>query len=102
MSVILNALDEEQTTVMGGAHFTFKAGQMKHFTHEHIAKSIARLRVGDGLVPLPDEFESLALLKPELMEQVITPEQRDTLAAAKKQGIDNYCKKLRCYRVSAT
>src|SRR5258708_7450067 len=102
MPVILNCLDDEQTTVMGGSHFTFKPMQLKYFSDSHIAKSIGRLRADDGFIELPEEFESLALLKPELFEQVITQEQRDIIAEKRKEGIDNYCRKLRSLIYNAT
>lgn len=102
MPTILNCLDEEQVTVMGGSHFTFRPGQMKFFSDPHIARSIARLREENGLVELPDEFDSISLLKPELVEKVITAEQLEVVAEAKKRGIDAYCRKLRAMIYNAT
>ncbi len=102
MPTILNALDEEQTTVMGGSHFTFRPGQLKFFSDKHIARSIASLRSEDGLIELPEEFDALSMLKPELLEQIITPEQREVITESKKRGVENYCKKLRSLIYNAT
>jgi hypothetical protein len=103
MPTILNCLDKEQTTVLGGNHYHFKAGQMKYFHDKGIASAIARLKAEDGFVMLPEEFDDVSMIKDESKrELVITPQMKDVMSESKKEGVNNYCQNLRKLIYNAT
>lgn len=93
MPWIMNALDEENTVVVGGNHFTFKPKQIKMIFQPHIADFIARDRREYGFVELPGvlgekEIETAG-------EFTATPEGKSLVASKSREGIENYCERLR-------
>ncbi len=102
MPVILNCLDEPNTCVVGGNHFQFKPGQLKYFHDINIASLISRIKASDGFIALPDELEHLSHLKEEMMAKVITPEEKAIIEEKRKEGINNYCQRLRELIYNAT
>lgn len=87
MAIVMNALDKEQTMVIGGNHFSFKPNQIKVIYNNDIAKFLTGQRAEYGFVPLPDEFEDKAIQESE--------EGKAAILEARKQGIEAYCRKLR-------
>ena len=102
MALIMNCLDKEQTTIVGGAHFSFGPHQIKYFSNPEIAANIAKLRKEDGFMRLPDELDHLGMLKPEQFEKVVTPEDKATITAVRQEGVENYCRRLRELIYNAT
>lgn len=95
MGVVLNSLDKEQTVVVGGNHFHFKANEIKYFHNNSISNFLTLDRADHGFMGLPDEMVHLAQSKPEILEKIITPEDKEIIKEKKATGIENYCKKLR-------
>jgi hypothetical protein len=87
MAVVMNCLDEEQTAVVGGAHFTFKPRQIKHIYQESIAGLLTSEKKEYGFVSLPEE-----ILDKEFAD---SPAGKAILEAKRKEGVDAFCKKLR-------
>lgn len=84
MGVIYNATNEEQSVQAFGNWFTFKSNQIK-VMQDHIVKFLAEKRREDGLVEISDKFED-----PSYQD---TPEGKEMLKHAKREGIESYLKK---------
>lgn len=94
--LVLNCLDEDKSTTVGGNTFFFKAKQLKHFHNEDIAKIIVRNKAEDGFVELPNDLEYLAHIPPhKTFEEMASPEHLKIIEDARKKGIENYIAKLR-------
>lgn len=102
MPVIMNCLDEANECRIGGTTFSFKPRQMKYIHDKGVSKAISRLKAVDGFVELPEELEELAHLKEEMLEKVITPEQRALVEEKRKEGVHTYCQNLRALIYNAT
>lgn len=103
MPTILNCLDKDNTCMIGGNHFQFKARQIKFFQNEGIAGAIARLKGDDGFIRLPDEFDDVSMhVKEANRELAMTPELKVILEEKRKEGINAYCQNLRRLIYNAT
>jgi hypothetical protein len=87
MAVVMNCLDEEQTAVVGGSHFTFKPKQIKQIYQEHIASLLTGDKKEYGFVALPEECLD--------REFVDSAAGKALIDAKRKEGVDAFCKKLR-------
>lgn len=92
MRFVMNALDEDQTTIVHGKHFTFKGKQIKPFQNDTIADVIIRERKEYGFVEVP-KIETAD-------EGAIEDYDRSPVGLAliedkRKEGIDAYCARLR-------
>lgn len=92
MRFVMNALDEDQTTIVHGKHFTFKGKQIKPFQNDTIADVIIRERKEYGFVEIP--------LLENAEEGAIEDYDRSPAGLAlvedkRKEGIEAYCARLR-------
>lgn len=92
MRFIMNALDEDQTTIVHGKHFSFKGKQIKPFQNEEIANTILRERKEMGFVEIPkvagDDETSVE-------DYDRSPAGLAIIEDARRHGIEEYCNKLR-------
>lgn len=102
MPAILNCLDEEQTLKVAGMYYTFKPNQLKYFHDKGIAGLMARNHAEDGVVLVDESLEHLSHLKADMLEKVISAEEKAKLEAHKEAGIANYVKRLRELIFNAT
>lgn len=102
MPVIMNCLDKENVTQIGGSHFSFKPRQLKYFHDKNIAATIDRIKRDEGFMLLPDSLEHLALMKEDQAAKVITDEEKAIIDEKRKEGVNIYCKRLRELIYNAT
>lgn len=102
MSIVMNCLDKEQTVAVGGNHFTFAPHQMKYFSNQNVAESLAKLRRDQGFMLMPESMEHLGLLKEAQFDKIVTPEEKEQIISIRREGIENYCRRLRELIYNAT
>ncbi len=95
MPCVLNCLDRENVVQVGGNTFYFKARQIKHIYKEDIAAFITRDRREEGFMGLPDEFEGLCHVKPEIFEKMITADQKSLLEKKRLEGVAAHINQLK-------
>lgn len=87
MPAIMNCLEEENAVMVGGNTFTFKPNEIKWIYQDAIAHFIVSKRYEQGFVEMPAEFEDKFYWS--------TPEAVKIIAEKRKDGVANYCRKLR-------
>jgi len=88
----MNALDEDQTTIVHGKHFTFKGKQIKPFQNDNIADVILRERKEYGFVEIPKmENEDEGAIE----DYDRSPAGQALIEEKRKEGIEAYCARLR-------
>lgn len=92
MHFIMNALDEEQTIIVWGKHFTFKPRQIKAMHNDEVASFILRERRELGFVEIPKMSTEEEGLVDKYDE---SPEGKALIEEKRKQGIEEYCSRLR-------
>lgn len=90
MKFVMNCLDEEQTIVVGGKHFHFKANQIKQFYQDTFANIILREKAEYGFVEIP-----LVGAGTEDDNSGVASTDKVLIDAKRKEGIENYCNRLR-------
>lgn len=88
----MNALDDDQTTIVHGKHFSFKAKQIKPFQNEEIANTILRERKEMGFVEIP-KIQSDDETVVEDYDR--SPAGLAIIEDCRHKGIEEYCNKLR-------
>lgn len=88
----MNALDEDQTVVIHGKHFSFKGKQIKPFQNDDIANIILKNKRENGFVEIP----KLELTDESAVEDYDrSPAGQTVIEQARRSGIEEYCNKLR-------
>lgn len=92
MRFVMNALDEDQTAVVGGKHFSFKGRQIKPFQNDEVANVILTMKAELGFVEIPkvksDDDSVLEDYDKSPAGLVVIEEKR-------KSGIEAYCRRLK-------
>lgn len=88
MKYVMNCLDEDQTVIVGGKHFAFKARQVKQFYQDQFADFILREKADAGFVEIPS-----IVGEDDNSSTPVT--DKEALDAKRKDGIEAYCRRLR-------
>lgn len=92
MRFVMNALDEDQTVMVGGNHFSFKGKQIKPFQNDGVADVILKMKAELGFVEIPKlktDDESL------VDDYDRSPAGLELVESKRKEGIDAYCRRLK-------
>lgn len=92
MRFVMNALDEDQTVMVGGKHFSFKGKQIKPFQNDEIADFILKMKSELGFVEIPKlttEDESA------VDDYDRSPAGHALIEEKRKSGIEAYCRRLK-------
>lgn len=92
MRFVMNSLDEDQTTIVHGKHFTFKGKQIKPFQNDSIADVIIRERKEHGFVEVP-KIETAD--EGAIEDYDRGPAGLALIEEKRREGIEAYCAKLR-------
>lgn len=88
----MNSLDEDQTIVVWGKHFTFKPRQIKAIHSDEVASFILRERKEFGFIEIP----KLVTLEEGTVDKYDeSPEGKALIEEKRKEGIEEYCRRLR-------
>lgn len=92
MRFVMNALDEDQTVMVGGKHFSFKGKQIKPFQNDDVADVILKLKAELGFVEIP----KLKTDDDSLVDDYDrSPAGLELVESKRKEGIENYCRRLK-------